>query len=64
MNTKVLKTVLLTLLTILMSVSFVFADVITPGEAAKKYWPYYLIFGGALVLIMIVQYVDHKRNQK
>ncbi len=64
MNTEFLKTVLLTLLTVFASASFVFADVISPGEAAKKYWPYYLMFAGALVLIMIVQYIDHKRNQK
>ncbi len=63
MNLKPLKTALLALLTAFAAVTAVYADVIAPEPAVKKYWPYYLGFGVFVVIIMVTQYINHKRGQ-
>jgi|GEM_PF-6928374 len=66
MKTSLLKAVLAAVLLVLASASAVFADVIAEPRVTSvfvQYWPYILGFVVFLVIVMVVQHVNNKRDR-
>ena len=63
---KRLAPILLAILTVLFSATAVFADVIAEPETAvsifARYWPYFLGFAVFVVVVMVVQHINNKRD--